>query len=493
MTFRLRGWPIPQAYRERTSAALLLVVLGCGASAITPSSAQAAGRPGSARQIADTPAITKVRSGAPAPRVAIVSLADQHIEVFDADGRSERSRVSTGMSGHSTPTGVFSILQRRRYHESNIYSNAPMPFMQRLTWSGIALHQGYVPNYRASHGCIRLPGGFASRFWSIGYIGMRVIVSPSRVRPTDFAHPALPTPIPTGLPQLAAVVRVAVADDAVPATPGSLSPYEAAQHRVARAIATKAATEKAVKPALEFAAAASREASQASAALAASAGILADAEEHLELEQLAMATVQTESAEEPIRQRISFAAAGVEAARQSHAKLKEMEEAASAAAFAAALAARDAQAAAKLAAEELSEARKAVSPITLFVSRKTGQAYVRQGHHEVYETPVVIKDQERPLGTHVYTAVDETGVTGMRWTAVSLPTSGGEGGGQKKGQHSASTHVQSSASEALDRIELPSDLRQLLGKRLWPGASIIVSDFGLGETNVGTDFVITTR
>lgn len=485
MTSRLRGWWVPQAYRTRIPAALLIAVLGCGSSVIAPPSAQATGRPANARQLVDTSAVTKVRSGAPAPRMAIVSLADQHIEVFSADGRSERSRVSTGMSGHSTPTGVFSILQRRRYHESNIYSNAPMPFMQRLTWSGIALHQGYVPNYRASHGCIRLPGGFASQLWGIGYLGMRVIVSPSRVRPIDFAHPALPTPISSDLPQLAAVVRVAVAGDAMPAASRALSPYEAAQHRLALAIASKTATEKAVKPALELAAAKSREASQASAALSASAGILSDAEEHLELEQLAMATVQTESAEEPIRVRIRFAASGVEAARQSHAKLKEMEEAASAAAFEAALAARDAQAAAELATEELSLARKAVSPITLFVSRKTGQAYVRQGYHEVYEAPVAIKDPERPLGTHVYTAVDEAGATSVRWTAVSLPTSGGEG--------KSSGAAQSSASEALDRIELPSDLRRLFGERLWPGASIIVSDFGLGETNVGTDFVITTH
>src|SRR5690606_2110236 len=104
----------------------------------------------------------------------------------------------------------------------------------------------------------------------------------------------------------------------------SLSPYEAAQHRLARALAMKAASEKAVKPAVELAAAKSRDAKLASAALSASAGILSEAEEHLELERLAMATVQTESAEEPIRQRIRSAEVGVEAAGASHEKLKQI-------------------------------------------------------------------------------------------------------------------------------------------------------------------------
>ncbi|MGD9801871.1 MAG: L,D-transpeptidase family protein [Hyphomicrobiaceae bacterium] len=455
---------------------------------MAPSLGLAAGRPGDARQFDDKAPISKVRSNAPAPRLAIVSLADQHIEVFEANGRAERSRISSGKAGHGTPTGVFSILQRRRYHESNLYSNAPMPYMQRLTWSGIALHEGYVPGYRASHGCIRMPSGFASRLWKVGYIGMRVIVSPRRVRPVEFAHPRLPTPAAIGVPQLAALVRVAASADDVPATPASLSPYEAAQHRLEYATAAKAAAEKAVKPALELAAAKSREATQAAAALKASTGILADAEEHLELENLIMATVQTEDAETAIRTRIRFAAAGVEAARESHEKLKQIEATASAEAFETARAARDAQIEAELATDELNLARKAVLPITLFISRKTEHAHVRQGAQAVFEAPVTIANPEKPLGTHVYTAVEETGATGIRWVAVSVPTNGGERAGRNEG-----SHAHSSASEALDRIELSPDVRRLMSERLWPGASIIVSDFGLGETNEGTEFVITTH
>jgi hypothetical protein len=149
--------------------------------------------------------------------------------------------------------------------------------------------------------------------------------------------------------------------------------------------------------------------------------------------------------------------------------------------------------AAELASDELSLARKAVSPVTLFVSRKTGQAYVRQGAHEIYEGTVTINDPERPLGTHVYSAVEEIGPSEIRWTAVSVPTNGGERRSHRRAERTDIAHAQSSASEALDRIEFPADLRRLMGERLWPGASIIVSDFGLGETNDGTDFVIITH
>jgi hypothetical protein len=422
--------------------------------------------------------------------MAIVSIGDQHIEVFEADGRSVRSRISTGKPGHDTPTGVFSVLQRNRYHESNLYSNAPMPFMQRLTWSGIALHEGYVPGYRASHGCIRMPRAFAASLWQRGYMGMRVIVSPRRVRPVDFAHPWLPAPVPTTLPQLATVVRVAATADDIPATSGSFSPYEGAQQRLARATSLKAAAEKAVKPALDFAAARSREAHQVSAALRASAGILADADEHLELETLAMATVQTETAEAEIRTRIRFAAAGVEAARAAHEKLKQVEKAASSEAFAAAVAAREAQAAAELANEELGLARRGTSPLSVLVSRATGRVHVRQGLSELYEGDVTIADPDRPLGTHVYTATEEIGATEMRWTVVSVPTNGGQ---TVRGRAPVQQASSSSAAEALERIALPEAVRRLTGERLWPGVSIIVSDFGLGETNVGTDFVILTR
>ena len=100
------------------------------------------------------------------PVLMLVSLRQQTMRVYSGDTLVARSNVSTGMPGHRTPTGVFSVLEKKRRHHSNIYSRAPMPFMQRLTWSGIALHESHsVPEYPASHGCVRLPGKFAKQLF----------------------------------------------------------------------------------------------------------------------------------------------------------------------------------------------------------------------------------------------------------------------------------------------------------------------------------------
>jgi hypothetical protein len=101
--------------------------------------------------------------------------------------------------------GVFRIIEKDRYHHSNIYSNAPMPYMQRITWSGVALHEGVLPGYPASHGCIRLSSDFAKKLWPITSLGVRVVIARSEVAPVDFEHPKLfaPKAKPTE-PQVAA-------------------------------------------------------------------------------------------------------------------------------------------------------------------------------------------------------------------------------------------------------------------------------------------------
>ncbi|WP_245296807.1 MULTISPECIES: L,D-transpeptidase family protein [Rhodomicrobium] len=146
---------------------------------------------------------TKPDGFGPGPYFAVVSIADQRISVYGSTGLVARSTVSTGMRGYGTPTGVFSIVQKKRYHESNIYSGAPMPFMQRITWSGIALHAGVVPGYPASHGCIRLPGGFAPRLFSATEVGQRVIVAPHDITPFELRHPTLPAPKMQPAPKVA--------------------------------------------------------------------------------------------------------------------------------------------------------------------------------------------------------------------------------------------------------------------------------------------------
>ncbi|MGY4595079.1 hypothetical protein ACVWXL_002825 [Bradyrhizobium sp. GM22.5] len=125
------------------------------------------------------------------PLVIVVSIDRQKVTVYDSKGVFAESPVSTGMKGHSTPMGVFSVIQKHKFHHSNIYSGAPMPYMQRITWSGVAMHAGVLPGYPASHGCIRMPMAFAVKMWNWTRMGARVIVSPGQMSPQKFSHPLL--------------------------------------------------------------------------------------------------------------------------------------------------------------------------------------------------------------------------------------------------------------------------------------------------------------
>lgn len=111
------------------------------------------------------------------PLLLIVSTASQRAVLYRNALPIAVTTVSTGREGYRTPTGVFTILQKRVRHFSNIYDNAPMPFMQRLTWGGVALHAGQLPGYPASHGCIRLPPAFAKLLFDVTHLGMTVIVT----------------------------------------------------------------------------------------------------------------------------------------------------------------------------------------------------------------------------------------------------------------------------------------------------------------------------
>jgi L,D-transpeptidase-like protein len=146
------------------------------------------------------------------PIMAIVSLRDQRITVYDAKGWILRAPVSSGQKGRETPAGIFSVIEKEEEHYSNLYDDAFMPHMQRITWSGIALHGGALPGYPASHGCVRMPYDFAARLFDATAMGMRVIVAPSDVAPVELTHPVLLQPKP-GAAALAAA-RTAEAQEA---------------------------------------------------------------------------------------------------------------------------------------------------------------------------------------------------------------------------------------------------------------------------------------
>ena len=146
------------------------------------------------------------------PLIISISIEKQRVRVYDANGFFAEAPVSTGMKGHPTPMGVFSIIQKHKLHHSNIYSNAPMPYMQRITWSGVAMHAGVLPGYPASHGCIRMPMAFAQKMWNWTKMGARVIVTPGEITPARFSHPLLVAqkvvPVASEAPQVDAPLGV---------------------------------------------------------------------------------------------------------------------------------------------------------------------------------------------------------------------------------------------------------------------------------------------
>lgn len=131
------------------------------------------------------------RTRSDGPVAIVVSLPDQRVHVYRNGVRIAVSTCSTGKPSHATPTGVFTILEKDKNHHSSTYDNAPMPNMNRLTWSGVALHAGNLPGYPASHGCIRLPTMFSELLYSVTHIGTPVIVAGSATEPADVVHPGL--------------------------------------------------------------------------------------------------------------------------------------------------------------------------------------------------------------------------------------------------------------------------------------------------------------
>ena len=168
------------------------------------------------------------------PLIIAISIDRQSLRIYDANGFFAETPISTGMKGHPTPMGVFSVIQKQKLHHSNIYSGAPMPYMQRITWSGIAIHAGVLPGYPASHGCIRMPMTFAVKMWNWTKLGARVVVTPGEMTPASFSHPLLvaqkvvPQPVAADAPQTDAP-PAAKADKAADANATAIPPISEAR------------------------------------------------------------------------------------------------------------------------------------------------------------------------------------------------------------------------------------------------------------------------
>jgi len=404
------------------------------------------------------------------PVMAIVSLHQQRITVYDANGWILRAPVSSGQPGRETPAGIFSVIQKEADHYSNLYDDAYMPDMQRITWSGIALHGGALPGYPASHGCVRLPYDFAARLFDLTQLGLRVIVAPNDVAPVEIAHPVLSLSRP-GAAALAAA-RTAEADQAA---------SKAEQARLAAGVASRVATQAmvAVRVAenLKFRA----EAQLAAAETALGAAVSAEAKEQAERDKaqaagrIAELQVQLDSAKAELQPKLDAVTTAREAAAV-------------------------AEAARAAAAEAARQVARALEPVSVLISRKTQRLYVRQAFEPILESPVTILDADRPIGTHIFTAVQRTnGEADLRWNVVSLSdgsphVAAAEPPGRGRGGHGRDAEPTpadpASAKNALDRIVIPQDVLDRIAG-LAPRSSLIITDETLSsETGKGTDFVV---
>src|SRR5829696_8074590 len=185
----MRRWHAPAVLALAAMAALMALTAPTAAQQARPApSPKQQARPAPPPKEATAPRV------AGEPIMAIVSIKSQQVTLYDANGWILRAPVSTGTKERETPAGVFAVVERKPDHRSNMYDDAHMPHMQRITWNGIALHGGPLPGYAASHGCVRMPFGFAERLFDKTRIGMRVIISPNDAEPVEFSHPALLKP-----------------------------------------------------------------------------------------------------------------------------------------------------------------------------------------------------------------------------------------------------------------------------------------------------------
>jgi hypothetical protein len=457
------------------------------------------------------------------PLQLVVSIGSQKVTLFSNGALVAQGPVSTGVPGHPTPMGVFSIIEKDRYHHSNIYSGAPMPYMQRITWSGVALHEGVLPGYPASHGCIRMSHDFAQKLWPITKLGVRVIVAQHEVAPVEFEHPKLFTPkLKPAEPQVA---TKAVTDGmglerpivlAQTSNPGGEA--TAAEPQAARPVtqppATSAAEVKPVEtmtPVVEV----------GSAETVKQAGDRRAAE----------STRPADPADEPPKATGTLQPAAVPTPLPPSDLRKSVEapqrvEPAAAAEIAPATTAQPGPAEAVPAGGDSAKPAPTVDParavpprgkaadqpvkhagqVAALVSRKEKKIFVRQGMVPLFEMPVTIDDPDQPLGTHVFTAMTVTGDgAGMRWNLMTIPTDPSAAVGEQRDSRRKSkepppsrptVHLKppSTAAAALDRIQLPKDAVDRISELLVPGSSLVVSDEGLGrETGRYTEFIVLSR
>jgi hypothetical protein len=406
------------------------------------------------------------------PLLTLISLNQQRLFVYDANGFVTTSRVSTGMAGYDTPKGIYSILEKNEVHASNIYEGASMPFMQRLLMTGIAMHAGVVPGYPASHGCIRLPHDFARKFFGITDLGQRVVVTPDVQAPVDIEHPLLFAALPSvasnettgnsairlGQNIAGSLVGLTYAQAAVDPTGRTVE--SAAQDRIAererlvQAVTAAGERRKSADGGVDQAnkaVIAARDAAKAARAKAANLQRAANkADDKKDGLAKTLKSILAKISKEGSKMRadkLEDLRSQEAAERANIAPVTEEAEKADAAAKAAAAdakaadkvvadalqAVKDAKAEIKASADAEKVAKDAVVlfdrqqanfslPVSVLISSKTGLISVRQGFERVFEAKVDIENPSVPLDSYVFTAVawKDATKTDLKWTATNV-------------------------------------------------------------------------
>ncbi len=457
------------------------------------------------------------------PLVIVVSIDRQKVTVYDSNGVFAESPVSSGMKGHSTPMGVFSIIQKHKFHHSNIYSGAPMPYMQRITWSGVAMHAGVLPGYPASHGCIRMPMAFAVKMWNWTKMGARVIVAPGQMTPQNFSHPMLASLRVPPQPAASLEPTTSVGDKAdkgaaeaetkvTDAKPVETKSFEAKSFETksfeTKSFETKTASADGV---LEL-----RSSVGHTVMSDVTTGIAPVREEAAKTDTKSVEAADTANTDaKPAEAPKATSDDKVEAVKSepvtADAAATEKKPDAAVTETAPAQAAspetkKDQTRVADPAPSVKPDLPKRTGQIAVFISRKDSKLYVRQNFAPLFEVPVTIAASDRPLGTHVFTAeVDKADSNALHWSVVSLPVAvraaarENDGHMARRQRNAAVIPVAAkpvitpdSPAEALDRITIPADAMAKINEILTTGGSVIVSDQGInqGETGEGTDFIV---
>ena len=363
------------------------------------------------------------------PLTLIVSLRDQQLDIYRGLSLIARSKVSTGTASYPTKVGVFSILEKRRHHHSNMYSAAPMPWMQRLTWSGTALHGGVVPGYPASHGCIRLPFSFAPKLFQITTGGENVIIAGDRPVPKLVETPAFfQSSDPNDTEELTSANDISALNHSTPSLSASAEDEEGSQGATGTVSAEFVDTQSVAPLRILITRRTERDRTISVQYLLSSLGYLAPQRFS---GRLGNATVTA-----------------VKAFQRANGMLET------------------GVLTADLAKKVYEVAGKEEPP--------DGHIFVRQDFKPVFDSPVTIRDPERMLGMHVFTAIFAPAEPNARWMAISL---------------------EGDAMAALDRIEIPENTRQSIADKLTPGSSLIISDESKDSAILpkGGDFIVLAK